>query len=73
MSARQQIDILASYIMADVPGEPSRSEGAGDTAVRVLKQYRQALDDIMRELGVPQPGYPTPVSNAYKIAQDSLD
>lgn len=45
MSAKQQIRVLADYIMAEIPGEPSRSEGAGDTAVRLLKQYRSELID----------------------------
>lgn len=67
-----QIDFLANYIMAEVDGEPSRSEGAGFTAVRLLKRYRHALDRIMHELGVPQPGYPAPVANAYEIASDAL-
>ena len=26
--------------MAEIPGEPSQSEGAGDCAIRLLKQYR---------------------------------
>lgn len=73
MSAEQQIKILADYIMANVPGEPSRSEGAGDTAVRILRRYRAALDLIMYELGVPQPDTPMPVANAYKIAKDTLE
>lgn len=72
MSAEQQIEVLANYIMAEIPKEPSRSEGAGDTAVRVLKQYRLALTSIMDELGVPGDGYPMPVANAYDIAKDIL-
>jgi len=38
-----QIEVIANYIMAEIPGEPSRSEGAGDTAVRLLKEYRRIL------------------------------
>jgi len=72
MSAEQQISVLANYIMAEVPNEPSCNEGAGDTAVRILRQYRSALERIMRELGVPQQDYPAPVENAYKIAEDTL-
>jgi len=34
---KTQIDLLADYIMDEVPGEPSASEGAGDTAIRLLK------------------------------------
>lgn len=32
-----QIDLLADYIMQNIEGEPSRSEGAGDCATRLLK------------------------------------
>lgn len=31
-----------------------------------------ALEAIQNELGVPQPGYPQPVANAYQIAADVL-
>jgi len=43
--ARGQIDRLANFIMTEVPGEPSQSEGAGDTAIRVIR----------RLLGQPEP------------------
>ena len=33
---RQQIDRLANFIMAEVPGEPSESEGAVDCAIRII-------------------------------------
>lgn len=72
MSAEQQTGILANYIMAEIPGEPSRDEGAGTCGVRLLKKYRDALRTIMNELGVPQPRYPQPVANAYEIAKEAL-
>jgi hypothetical protein len=31
-----QIERLATFIMREIPGEPSQSEGAVDTAIRVL-------------------------------------
>lgn len=34
---REQIDRLAKFIMAEIPGEPSLSEGAVDTAIRLLR------------------------------------
>lgn len=34
----EQISQLANYIMQNVPGEPSRSEGAVDTAIRLLRE-----------------------------------
>lgn len=37
-SLRIQIDRLAQFILDEVPGEPSRSEGAVDTAIRIIKQ-----------------------------------
>jgi len=35
-SAEAQIEELANFIMDNIPGEPSRSEGAVDTAIRLL-------------------------------------
>ena len=32
----------------------------------------EALREIKSELGVPQPEYPAPVANAFKIAEQSL-
>ena len=32
-----QIDRLARFIMDEIPGEPSQSEGAVDTAIRLLR------------------------------------
>lgn len=73
MSTDQQNELVANYIMANVPGEPSRSEGAGECAVRLLAKYRTALIEIMSELGVPGEGYPMPVANAYEIAKQTLE
>lgn len=41
--AKTQIDLLADYIMAEIPGEPSASEGAGDTAIRIITQLKADL------------------------------
>jgi hypothetical protein len=38
----EQIDLLATYIMENIDGEPSQSEGAGDCAIRLLKTYATA-------------------------------
>jgi hypothetical protein len=72
MSAEEQIDLLADYIMAEIPKEIFDG-GAGDVAVKVLKKHRKAFRDIMNELGVPGDGYPAPVANAYRIAELTLD
>lgn len=37
---REQIDRLVRFIMDEVPGEPSRSEGAVDTAIRAMRDLR---------------------------------
>ncbi|KKN17533.1 hypothetical protein LCGC14_0964910 [marine sediment metagenome] len=34
----EQIERLASFIMEEVPGEPSASEGAVDCAIRILRE-----------------------------------
>lgn len=44
-----QVDRLAKFIMAQVPGEPSQSEGAIDTAIRLLSQ-NVALHGFLRHI-----------------------
>lgn len=72
MSADEQNKLVADYIMFHVPGEPSKDEGAGACAVRLLITYRAALTKIMNELGVPDKSYPAPVANAHKVAKYAL-
>jgi hypothetical protein len=36
-SLESQVDRLAKFIMDQIPGEPSQSEGAIDTAIRLLR------------------------------------
>jgi hypothetical protein len=50
----------------------SASYGDVCSAVDREIKYRKALDAIIHELGVPQPGYPQPVANAYEIAMEAL-
>ncbi len=38
-----EINKLANYIMAEIDGEPSQSEGAGTCAIRIIKQLRTKL------------------------------
>jgi len=38
-SLESQVDRLAKFILKSVPGEPSRSEGAIDTAIRLLAEH----------------------------------
>ena len=39
----EQIEKLANFIIEKVPGEPSQSEGAVDTAIRIIEQQAQEL------------------------------
>jgi len=71
MSARQQTEIVANWIMQNCPEEIG-NEGAGDVAIRLLEKYRNALLGILNELGVPGEGYPAPVTNAYDYAKNAL-
>ncbi len=45
-TAEQQIDRLAKFIMESIPGEPSQSEGAVDTAIRLLGIDASRLEHI---------------------------
>lgn len=38
MTAEEQINKLAAFIMSEIDGEPSRNEGAVDTAIRLLEK-----------------------------------
>lgn len=59
---RENIDCLKTH---DLPQE-----------VTALREQRDKLKDTirraLRELGVPQPGYPAPVANAVEILNDVL-
>ena len=37
-----------------------------------LAQAREAIREAMNNLGVPQPGYPAPVAEAYRILDAAL-
>jgi len=69
----KEIDLLANYIMSEIEGEPSQSEGAGMTAVRLLREYRSAMEQALLELGVPNEDYPAPVANAVEILRRAYD
>ncbi|MBA7633886.1 hypothetical protein ES703_41457 [subsurface metagenome] len=49
-SAEEQIQRLATFIMLEVDGEPSQSEGAVDCAIRVIKQLIHARVDSANHL-----------------------
>ena len=48
-----QIDKLANFIMSEVEGEPSQSQGAVDTAIRIIKSYQNQdrTDDGQGSIG----------------------
>lgn len=37
-----------------------------------LSAANRAIREMMNELGVPQPGYPAPIANAYRIGEKAL-
>ena len=51
---KSQIDILADFIMATFEGEPSKSEGAGDTAIRIIKNLRSENEQYLEELSAEE-------------------
>jgi hypothetical protein len=40
----QQVERLAAFITAEVPGEPSQSQGAVDTAIRIIREAQANPD-----------------------------
>jgi hypothetical protein len=40
----KQIDKLAAFIIHEVPGEPSTSESAVDTAIRIIKAQHREIE-----------------------------
>jgi chromosome segregation ATPase len=45
-SLREQVQRLADFIMMQVPGEPSKSQGAVDTAIRVIEEQKTTIDTL---------------------------
>lgn len=45
-SPHQQIERLAAFIMAEMPGEPSKSEGAVDTAIRLMGEWKDRAQKL---------------------------
>ena len=71
MSAEEQTEKLARFILNETSG-PNLDEGAGDTAIRLLRSCIEALDRVIHEIGVPGDNYPANISNAYAIARNAL-
>lgn len=60
----EQIKRLADFIVAEIPGEPSESEGAVDTAIRVMRSMKAmhfardaCCDELSDALGWPKRKY----------------
>ena len=51
-SLKSQVSRLARFIMEEIPGEPSRSEGAVDTAIRIMQGLRPAAGSRERIAGL---------------------
>lgn len=47
-----QIDTLAGFILKNVPGEPSQSEGAVECAIRIIHQLQQKIAELEKQLKV---------------------
>ena len=50
MPLEDQVRELANVIMFEIPGEPSRSKGAIECAIRLLRSLRAELDDLRYNL-----------------------
>lgn len=42
----RQIDRLANFIMHKIEGEPSESQGAVDTAIRIMEKQAREADEL---------------------------
>jgi hypothetical protein len=48
-SLESQVKRLADFIMAEVPGEPSRNQGAIDTAIRIIRKFIENQPEVDEE------------------------
>ncbi len=69
MSKNKQIEKLANFIMAEVDGEPFQSEGVVDTAIRIIRKYRSALEELSKLGNEPHLGN----SDGNRIAQKAIE
>lgn len=75
--ALAQVDKLANFIMAEIPGEPSKSEGAVDCAIRLLRQGKElheAIDELDRLERAADPSGPAIVARgaAWRRVQSAI-
>ncbi len=72
MTADEQIEMLANYIMANCPFEIEPEDGACRAAARLLDRLSGGIKEALLELGVPGEGYLAPVDNAVKVLTKAL-
>lgn len=51
LEPKSEIDLLADFIVAEVEDEPSKNEGAGTCAIRIIKQLQAELTEAISLLG----------------------
>lgn len=74
----EQIDILANFIMGEIEGEPNRSEGAGDCAIRIIRKQEAELDRVAQYVRAYTKAKPLPddsiiplsLHNTYRALSD---
>lgn len=49
VGAEAQLEYLANFIMAEVDGEPSQNEGAGECAVRIIRELQAEISNLRDE------------------------
>jgi len=49
MTYTTEIVALANFIMAEVPGEPSQSEGAGHAAIRIIRTQQARIEELEKD------------------------
>ena len=54
VSLDKQIDDLATFILENVPGEPSQNETAVECAVRLLREWGTQLGKVRRVNSTPK-------------------
>lgn len=74
-SLESQIGRLANFILAEVPEEPSRSEGAVDTAIRIIRRLQRESDSAYRAMertGRTLDKVEASIDQALQVAREAL-